>query len=396
MSYKYSIYALLFFAVQPTCPMDPPMPPPIERTYPIDFPPMGFADDPKDDLEVIPSPIKIEDPDVDTFEGMNVQDLHTVLEQAPDRPHIIVDELKQTNVLGMPYRSHFFVGNPGVGKTVLAKAIAHKGCPETPYSYEYISSSAFARPYRNHTGIALRDYLKKIVKAGKPILLIIDQLNKIMEYTKSTEDDTAMTSSVLTNFLDSEQRNENVFFIGIMDRATNLSENLKHRMGARTTFLKKPVASKRIIFTSKCINESTQLHPEVTNEWLERFLEDEPTITGRNYRGLALQVHEILQAEEDGKEEAGLEVAQITKRHLQTALESYKAARKDVEHVDPYEARIDKMQRLHTESLFAKFLASDQLPLLEVMLKEEKSMFLKEQRVLLRKLLEKHNAGKNA
>lgn len=392
MSYKYNISALLLLAVHCTSPMDPPMPPPIERSYPIDFPPMGFADDPKEDLEVIPSPIKTESSDHDMFEGMNVQDLDTVLEKCPGRFSIVLDELKKANVLGMPYRSHFLVGDSGLGKTVLAKALAQKAVSETPYSYEYISSSAFARPYRNHTAIALRDYLKRIVQEKRPILLIIDQLNKIMEYTESSEDDTAITSSALTSFLDDQKRNENIFFIGIMNRSTKLSEDLKQRMGAKTTCLREPVAPRRIIFTSKCINESTRLHPEVTNEWLDQFLEGAPTIIGRNYRGLALQVHEMLRAEEDGKAEQESEIEQITKRHLQTALEAYRAAGKDVEHVDPYEARIDRTQRLHTESLFDKFLSDNQLPLLRTMLEEEDSMFLPSQRILLRKLLEKHTA----
>ncbi|EKD73386.1 MAG: hypothetical protein ACD_45C00334G0001 [uncultured bacterium] len=129
---------------------------------------------------------------------------------------------------------------------------------------------------------------------------------------------------------------------------------------------------------------------------IKQFLEDAPTIIGRNYRGLALQLHEVLQAENDGKMEQKSEVMQITKRHLQTALEVYRAARKDVEHVDPYEARIDKIQRLHTESLFNQFLANDQLPLLQAMLEAENNMFLEDQCILLRRLLEKHTANDNA
>ena len=395
MSYRYNMCALLFLAVQSTCPMDPPMPPPIKRTYPIDFPPMHFANDPKEDLEVTPSPIKLENPDADTFEGMNVQDLHTVLEQAPKHTNLILKELKQPNYLRMPNRSHFLIGDHGTGKTVLAKAIAHAACKDG-WSYEYISSSAFARPYRNHTCIALRDYLKRVVALDTPTILIIDQLNKIMEYTKSTADDTAMTSSTFTGFLDTQKHNQNLFLIGIMDRGTKISQKFKSRILGRMTFLKRPTASRRIIFMSKCINESTQLHPEVSNEWLEQFLEDAPTIIDRNYRGLALQLHEVLQAEDDGKMEQKSEVVQITKRHLQTALEVYRAARKDVEHVDPYEARIDKIQRLHTESLFNQFLANDQLPLLQAMLEAENNMFLEDQCILLRRLLEKHTANDNA
>ncbi len=79
---------------------------------------------------------------------------------------------------------------------------------------------------------------------------------------------------------------------------------------------------------------------------LENFLEQSPTLSGRNFRGVALQVHEILETEdsEDG-------VALITKHHLETALRDYLAARKDVEHIDPYESHWDRQERLHQERL---------------------------------------------
>ncbi len=184
----------------------------------------------------------------------------------------------------------------------------------------------------------------------KPLILIIDQLNKILEYTKSSSDDTQFNSDVFCDFHDEQKRNENLFFIGIMDRATKLCKRLKSRMRIHCIFMKKPITDpnlKRIIFTSKCINESTRFHPEVSHEWLAHFLTQAPTITGRNFRGLALQVHEIIEKEKQENEDRAL----ITQNHLKAALKSYISAEKDVKHIDPYEAHVDRQERLHQERL---------------------------------------------
>ncbi len=331
--------------------MDPPMPPPVHRVYPIDFQPMGFANDTRDDDgTVVPHPISAQNSNTETFEGMDVKDLQTILAaNKPQEMNLIINHLKDRELLLCPnYRSEFFIGEHGIGKTILAKALAHKLINESSWSYEYISSSAFAGPYRNQTAVNLRGYLKRIVARNKPILLIIDQLNKILEYTESADDDTAATSSVFCNFLDEQEYNENIFTIGIMDRAIRLSENLKSRMLLGCTSLEKPTTPelKRIIFMSKCINERTQFHPEVTNEWLEAFLTNAPTITARNLRGLAIQVQELI-----NQERLPDTIILITKQHLETALASYIAARKDIEHIDPYEAHRDKVERLHTERM---------------------------------------------
>lgn len=334
--------------------MDPPMLPPIKRTYPITFQSLHFEGDSDEYNPIDPHP-KQAIPNSSTFEGMPIGDLETILAQAPERAQQIITHLKDPQHYGCPnYRATCFIRGPGLGKTVTAKAIAYHLTLGTTWHYEYISSQAFIRPYRNQTGGSLDAYLDKISVLEQPTLLIVDQLNKILEYPDDAEDDTRVTSSILCTFLDENRNNQNLFFIGIMDRVSELCERVQGRLVHLGAFFKKIPTDpnvKRIIFSSKCINDYTQLHPEVTNEWLANFLAQAPTITGRNFRGLALQVKDIIEKEKRDEKE----VAQITKNHLEMALIAYVAAKKDIEHVDPYEAYQDKkwreLEELHQQRM---------------------------------------------
>jgi len=348
---NFIFFASLLSASLPSLAMDPPMLPPVDRTYPLDFKPMPFKDDPKDDDEnmIIPRPLTLQEKDASTFEGMDVRDLQTVLDSAHKDVSFTLAHIKRGAFFeGFGARFMFFVGNHGTGKTVLAKALAHKLISETPWTYEYKSSREFMGTYRNETGVRLRGYLDKVTKTERPTLLIIDQLNKILDHTRSESDDTAFASDLICNLLDHQHHNEKFFFIGLMDRATEISQRLKSRILGGLMEIKKPTTPqlKRIIFTSKCVNEGTRLDLEVTNEWLENFLERSPAITGRNFRGLAIQVHELLETE-DRESDKML----ITRNNLETALHDYLAAKKDKNHIDPYESYWDRQERLHQERM---------------------------------------------
>ena len=202
MSYLIVIFFISILSSSlKTYPMDLPMETPVQRTYPLDFQPMKFANDPDNELTIIPNPIAVCADIESTFEGIPIEDLETVLQAAPWQAQTLVKVLTNTKMIDHYYRSSTFLfGEPGTGKTILAKAIAYKICSKTPWEYEYISSRAFMGRYRNQTGVSLRSYLKKIEQLKKPTLLIIDQLNKILEYTESSADDTSFASNLVCYF----------------------------------------------------------------------------------------------------------------------------------------------------------------------------------------------------
>ena len=368
-------------------PMDPPMDPPIKREYPLNFQPMKFANDPDDERIINPNPITVSDDTASTFEGIPTEDLETIFLAAPKRAQFIVRWLKDEKIMdSLSQQSSFLIGNHGSGKTVLAKAIAFKLCSTSPWQYEYISSRAFMGEYRHQTGVCLRSYLEKLAQLKHPTLLIIDQFNKILEYTSSSSDDTALASDLICNFIDKNSHNNNIFFLGLMDRATKLDPRLKSRIGGGYIPMSEPVNPelKRIIFTSKCVSKDTPLDPEVTDKWLTSFLETNPEISGRNYRGVALEMNQELDKTPSKEQES----VTITRGDIETSVTHYLESKRHIYYVDPYENNWDRAERVHTEGLFQKFLSQNQLPLLEKLLLDKDSLFTSEQCILIHQMLE--------
>jgi len=92
---KITLFIPLVFTFSASIAMDPPMAPPVKRTYPLDFKPMRFANDPDDDKIIEPNPISITGDASATFEGMSIEDLKKVFETAPSRAKLIVKLLKK-------------------------------------------------------------------------------------------------------------------------------------------------------------------------------------------------------------------------------------------------------------------------------------------------------------
>ena len=131
-----------------------------------------------------------------------------------------------------------------------------------------------------------------------------------------------------------------------MDRATKIDKRLKSRLLMSIIKIEEPTDPelKRITFASKCITDSVRFHPEVTNDWLATLLTNAPIITGRNFRCLAIELHKRLT-------QNSFNCTWIGKKDLQKTLVHYLEAQKDIHQVDPYEAHVDRLERLHQEQL---------------------------------------------
>src|SRR5579872_4507355 len=168
--------------------------------------------------------------------GSSIEELEQVFTNAPARVKNIVAHLKDPKFFSKEtYRSVFLVGAPGVGKSTMAKAIGYQ-LRNAGWKTRFFTCAdlEFAGENRNIAAIRLVSTLNDLVaQKNSKIIIIIDELNQLLENYNSKQYDTDMTSKALWTFLDKNRYNENFFFIGVMNDAGKIPQQLKSRHRGR-------------------------------------------------------------------------------------------------------------------------------------------------------------------
>ena len=160
-----------------------------------------------------------------------------------------MNHLKNPGRFNPAWRSAFFVGEPGTGKTTIAKAIPHF----INWYFDFIPSAALLGSYRNQASERLLQHLNRAVSGKRKVVVIIDEINRLLENFDSKNHDTDSTSSNLWMFLDAQRLNPNFFLIGTMNRDNKIPEPMKNRIEASSIVFPKitdPIKLRRI-FRSK-------------------------------------------------------------------------------------------------------------------------------------------------
>lgn len=230
------------------------------------------------------------------FGDLEIKEMEFVFTKSPKEAQCIVHHLQDPSYfpLNENYRSAIFVGEPGTGKTVMAKAIAHK-MTEHNWEYKFLPSTSFLGEHRNQTAILLQKELESIKKSKKPTLLIIDELNLLMENSESKNHDTDATAKALWTFLDQQKSNPDFFFIGTMNRIDKLPKAFKSRI--ILDYIKFPLVS-NLKFRTQFIRmnlttKKTELDKEVTDEFLDQELKRTGDCSERDLKNIALAICRI-------------------------------------------------------------------------------------------------------
>ena len=202
----------------------------------------------------------------DDYDEELLKEMEQVYESSPVEAQQVVEHLQRPELLKDPSgRYAIFVGPPGSGKSMMAKAIAYKLKQESGWESKFISVGGIVGDKRNQTTVRLQKMLKNIVDKDKPTIIIIDELNKLLEHTESEHHDTDMTATCLWAFLDEQRGNNNFFLIGTMNQDTRLPQAFKSRiLPNRIDFELFTANAQRM--SKKVLVAHAQLHEKISNE----------------------------------------------------------------------------------------------------------------------------------
>jgi AAA+ superfamily predicted ATPase len=294
--------------------------------------------------EVKPKQLK----DDDLFENTRVADLKIVLQTAPKRAQNIVKILQNPGNLQVgKFKYVFFVGAPGTGKTTTAQAIAYKMVTESGWGHKFMTATDIIGGFRNQAAERLRLMLDAIRANAVPMLLIIDELNKILDHSESKDHDNDTISTVLWNFLD-KQNYRKFFFIGLMNDHTKIPEALKSRVTLRCiefTELKE-FDAKRDLLNKSLLSFSAQLHADVKPEAVNELLNTNPSLSARDFNEIAFRLSEL-----SWDEHPEQTIFIITLEHLKAVFNEFSGSKAKIKRGTVVETNEERQERHHGASI---------------------------------------------
>jgi len=284
------------------------------------------------------------------FNEKDIEIMEFVFASSPQEAQCIVNYLQDPNYFpGVEkYRSAFFVGEPGTGKSITAQAIAHK-MSQNGWEYKFLSSTSFLREYRNQTAIQLQKELEKIESSNKPTILIIDEIHRLLENTESKHHDTDATATALWTFLDRQQNNKNFFLIGTMNRIHKLPKPVKSRI--ISDYIEFPLITdptiKNNIIRKHLTTKNSQISTDVTEDFLIKELEKINFYSGRDLEKLSKEI--LVKSKLSDKNKSS--TITITQNNISQGINSYLKKRAAIQYDLEEETDEERQNRYHKENL---------------------------------------------
>ncbi len=246
--------------------------------------------------------------------GNTWEDMMSAYRDAPYDARVVVDHL--TRPLDPAWRAAFFVGRPGTGKTTAALAIPHLA----RWYFDFVPSGPLLSRYRNETKEKLEAHLQRAVSSGKKVVVIIDEINRLLENFNSKKHDSDATSSALWMFLDSQKYNNNFFLIGTMNRDDKLPDPFKSRaVGSTVRFKMIPPNKLKEILKGKITSPTMELDPECDDTFMDRFVQliqsEVIDISPRDYESMRFKIARLVR-----RDDPESEVHKIKQYHLYRAM----------------------------------------------------------------------------
>lgn len=311
------------------------------------------------------------------FEGVPIKTLLAAFNSAPEDARDIVDHLQNPWHFNDPsYRKALFFGEPGTGKTLIAKAIAYTmwlggGAKEKKeevengkdeqkseeeskkekeiekyrqqkWHYRFIASTAIEGSHRGEKAKVINELFKDVVK-NSPMILIIDEVDRLLDHATSEHYDNDVNGPAIWINLDSQNGNHNFFFIGLTNNEKTLAKPFQDRMRLCTylftTCADNAKRSQRL--KDHTIDGDTQLHALVTDQFLIDLLSHYPEAGERDYQGIASK---IKRASRKSNQSAVVKI--VTPEHLKQAFAKFREVYDRSEYAEEQVSEPERLQRV--------------------------------------------------
>ncbi|MGB8367392.1 MAG: AAA family ATPase [Candidatus Babeliales bacterium] len=152
---------------------------------------------------------------LDFGESLDKDLCEQVIKNSPEEINRLIVNLKhptkKTNIIP---RRLLLLGQPGVGKTTLAKAIAK----EIGRPFYFIEAPFLLDEYKNSGIQNLLREIKPILDKGEPCVIIIDELTELTDQYNKDRNEDSNVAAALWLLLDQCAINPNILFIGTSNK----------------------------------------------------------------------------------------------------------------------------------------------------------------------------------
>ncbi len=281
------------------------------------------------------------------FFGESIEILEDAYRNAPKRVYWIVDSLLGNNAGPgqYPFNYTIFDGEPGVGKSTLALAIAYK----LQWDVQRLGVNDFMKvENRNGTSVVFNNIMSQFEDCDDNTVIILEEINHLLMNYDSKHHDTDASSVSLWLFLDAIKRKPNLFVIGTTNGIGGFPPQLESRFKAAVVTItaeNNPCHIKDSLLQS--LSHEKIVIPDETKTHLNKCVHLLQDYTARDIQHL---VYEIRGQAYEIPEFDGNRLI-IKPKHVDAAFKAFEDIKVRFK-AKPYkETEIEQRERLHLEAL---------------------------------------------